>query len=174
MAGILDFQQFVGGDNIIQLISASPSEKNNRIYTVADADGEPVDITDWELEADFQTIIVDTLAYNRHTGEPNFANSTVVGTFAKEEITGDDAPAIVSASAGTMRVTFPADMYTGPIIPDARQNVPIVVVGFTFTNADTPTAIENHKWGIIQSWEPDVEVGDPTLDAGYTALTVGA
>ena len=63
-------------------------------------------------------------------------------------------------------------MYAGPIIPDARQNVPITVVAVTWTDNQTPANINTHRWALIQSWEPDVAVGDPTLAVGYTALTV--
>ena len=64
-------------------------------------------------------------------------------------------------------------MYTGPIIPDARQNVPITVFSLTWSDASTPAQINSHRWALIQCWEPDVAVGDPTLAAGYTALTLG-
>jgi hypothetical protein len=63
-------------------------------------------------------------------------------------------------------------MYTGPLVPDARKNVPITVVGVTWTTDDTPTQTNTHRWAIVQSWEPDVVVGDPTTDAGYTAFNL--
>ena len=80
---------------------------------------------------------------------------------------------ILNAAQGTVRVTFPAGMYTGPIIPDARQNVPITVFALTWTDDSTPAQINTHRWALIQCWEPDVSPNDPTLDPAYTALTVG-
>jgi hypothetical protein len=112
--------------------------------------------------------------FNRNTGQPNFANSKVVGTFAKVDITGDNAPAVVSTSLGTVKVHLPAAMYTGPIIPDARQNVPITIFAVTWSDNSTPAQINTHRWALIQCWEPDVTPGDPTLAVGYTALTLGA
>jgi hypothetical protein len=45
-------------------------------------------------------------------------------------------------------------------------------VGFTWTTADTPTQTSTHRWAVIQSWEPDVAIGDPTNEGDYTALTL--
>ena len=67
-------------------------------------------------------------------------------------------------------------MYTGPIIPDARQNVPITVVALTWQDDSTPVQINTHRFALIQSWEPDVVVGDPILSnvsPVYTSLTLG-
>jgi hypothetical protein len=61
-------------------------------------------------------------------------------------------------------------MYTGPIIPDARENVPITVVAFTWTNAEAYPQTNTHRWAFIQCWEPDVEVGDPTTSTEYISL----
>lgn len=167
MAGILNFQQYIGGPDLVKVEQVFPSTQRTLLYTFDQ------DITDWEFEVDYQTIVVDTVQFNRTTGQPNFSNSQVIGYFDAAEITGDFAPEVVSASAGTVKVHFPAGLYTGPIIPDARQNVPITVVAVTWKNADTPQQVNTHRWALIQCWEPDVVVGDPTLDADYTALTLG-
>lgn len=166
MAGVLTFKQFIGGADQLILKQDFPSSSVNLVYNYDQ------DITSWTFEADHQTIVVDTLTYDRYTGEPSFTNSKVIGSFAKAEITGGDAPAITNASSGLARVTLPANMYTGPIVPDARKNVPITVVGVTWTTADTPAQKQTHRWAIVQSWEPDVTIGDPTTDAGYTAFTL--
>ena len=168
MAGILNFQQYIGGPDQVKVEQIFPSNQKTLLY---DFDR---DITDWTITADYQTIVVDTVAFNRSTGQPNFNNSTVIGSFAKVELTGGDAPAVQSASAGTVHVYFPANMYTGPIIPDARVNVPITVVSVTWSDNSTPAQINSHRWALIQCWEPDVTVGDPVSDAGYTALTLAS
>ena len=166
MAGVLTFKQFIGGADQLILRQGFPSDRTNLIYNYDQ------DITSWTFEADYQTLVVDTITYDRFTGEPSFTNSKVIGSFAKAEITGGDAPAITNAASGLARVTLPAGMYTGPLVPDARKNVPITVVGVTWTTNDTPTQTNTHRWAIVQSWEPDVVVGDPTTDAGYTAFNL--
>ena len=166
MAGVLTFAQFVGGADQLVLKQDFPSSQTSLIYNFNQ------DISGWTFSADYQVIVVDSLAYDRYTSEPNFANSTVIGSFAKAEITGAAAPAVVDAASGTIKFTIPSGMYTGPIIPDARKNVPIAVLGFTWTTDDTPTQTQTHRWAVIQNYEPDVTMGDPTTDAGYTALSV--
>ena len=164
MAGILDFQQYIGGPDQIKAEQVFPSNQRKLRYNF------DVNITGWTFVADYQTIVVDQITFNRYTGQPNFANSKVVGSFAKIELDGANAPATVDALAGTVDLKMPAGMYTGPIIPDARQNVPITVVAFTWTTNDAYPTTNTHRWALIQCWEPDVTVGDPTLAAGYTAL----
>lgn len=166
MAGILNFQQYVGGPDQVKVEQVFPSNQRTLLY---DFDR---DITGWSFAVDYQTLVVDEVTFNRNTGQPNFANSRVIGSFAKQELTGDNAPDVVDASAGTVKVYFPAAMYTGPIIPDARQNVPITVVAVTWTDDSIPAQVNTHRWALIQCWEPDVTVGDPTLAVGYTALTL--
>lgn len=166
MAGVLDFQQYIGGADQIKIEQVFPSNQRSLRYNFG------VNITGWTFTADYQTIVVDTVGFNRYTGQPNFSNSKVIGSFAKVELTGADAPAVVSAAAGTVDLKMPAGMYTGPIIPDARANVPITVVAITWTTGDAYPTTYTHRWALIQCWEPDVVVGDPTSAAGYTALQV--
>jgi hypothetical protein len=167
MPGILNFQQYIGGPDSIKVEQVFPSTQKTLIYNFDQ------DITSWTFAADYQTLVVDAVTFNRNSGQPNFSESNVIGSFAKAEITGNVAPAVVDASLGTVKVTLPAGMYAGPIIPDARQNVPITVVGITWTDDSTPAQVNTHRWALIQCWEPDVTVGDPTLSGGYTALTLG-
>lgn len=168
MAGILNFQQYVGGPDSVKVEQIFPSNQRSLVYNYA------TDVTGWTFSVDHQTLVVDTVAFNRNTGAPNFSNSTVIGSFAKVDLTGDNAPTIIDAAAGTVKIVMPANMYTGPIIPDARQNVPITVVAVTWSDDQTPANISTHRWALVQAWEPDVVVGDPITDAGYTALTLGA
>jgi len=168
MAGVLNFQQYIGGPDQVKVEQIFPSNQKTLRY---DFDR---DITDWTISADYQTIVVDTVAFNRSSGQPNFNNSTVIGSFAKVELTGGDAPVITDATNGIVHVYFPANMYTGPIIPDARVNVPITVVSVTWEDDSTPSQINSHRWALINAWEPDVAVGDPISDGGYTALTLAS
>lgn len=172
MAGVLNFQQYIGGPDSVQVENIFPSNQRTLIYTFKDSAGAALDLTGWTFAADYQTIVVDTIAFNRNTNKPNFADSTVIGSFAKVEVTGGTAPAVLVAANGTLRVHLPAGMYAGPIIPDARKNVPITVFSLTWQDVSTVPQINSHRWALVQSWEPDVVVGDPTLAAGYTALTL--
>jgi len=167
MAGVLNFQQYIGGPDQIKIEQIFPSNQKTFLYNFDQ------DITGWTFAVDYQTLVVDTVAFNRNTGQPNFTDSRVIGSFPKVELSGDNAPDVVDAAAGTVKIYIPAGMYTGAIIPDARQNVPITVVGVTWTDNSTPAQINTHRWAFINCWEPDVAVGDPTDEVTYTALTLG-
>jgi len=168
MAGILDFQQYIGGPDQIKAEQIFPSSQQTLLYNFG------TNIAGWTFSADYQTIVVDQVAFNRSTGKPNFSDSKVIGSFPKAEITGNLAPNVTNTTTGNVLVTLPANMYTGPIIPDARANVPITVFALTWSDAGTPAQINTHRWALIQSWEPDVTIADPTANANFTALTLGA
>lgn len=166
MAGVLSFSEFLGGPDNIVAEAIFPSTKRTYNYNFNQ------DITGWTWAMDAQTLVIDPISYDRN-GQPNFSSSLVIGYFAKEEITTDSAVInVVNAATGLVNITIPAGLYTGPIIPDARKNVPVTIVGITWTTADTPTQTNSHRWAFIQSYEPDVTIGNPILDAGYTALTI--
>jgi hypothetical protein len=176
MPGVLNFQQYIGGPDSVQVENIFPSNQKTLVYTFKNDAGDPVNITGWTFAADYQTIVVDEIAFNRSTNKPNFANSTVVGSFAKVEVSsvsgGIYVPTVLIAANGTLKVHLPAGMYTGSIIPDARKNVPITVFSLTWTDNSTVPQVQSHRWALVQCWEPDVTIGDPTTSAGYTALTV--
>jgi len=114
MSGVLDFNQYIGGPDQIKIEQIFPSNQKTLLYDFAQ------DIAGWSFSADYQTLVVDTVQFNRRTGEPNFSNSTVIGSFAKVETSGATLPDVVSTSLGTVKVYVPANMYSGPIVPDAR------------------------------------------------------
>lgn len=174
MAGVLTASEFLGGPDNITIKQVFPSSQNSTVGSVTNDDGTPVDLTGYTYTADYQTLIVDEIAFNRSTGAPNFSKSTIVGSFPKVDVTGSYAPAILSATDGTFIIHFPAGMYSGPIIPDARKNVPMTVYSLTWSDNSTPAQIYSKRWCLIQNYEPGVEVGDPSLDPDFTALTVGA
>jgi hypothetical protein len=167
MAGVLSFDQYIGGADQIKIEQTFPKNQKTLIYNFGQ------DITGWTFELDYQTLVVDTVQFNRNTGQPNFSGSQVIGSFPKAEIT-DGNISVTDATNGLVKVTFPQNMYTGPIIPDARLNVPITIVALTWTDANTPVEIRTHRWALVQSWEPDVAVGDPTASTNplYTAIGV--
>jgi hypothetical protein len=168
MPGILNFQQFVGGPDSVVCEQTFPSTQKTVVVNFQR------DINSWTFASDHQTLVVDTVKFNRSTGQPNFGESTVIGSFPKAEITGTFAPSIINATSGTVSVHFPADMYTGPIIPDARANVPVTVLSLTWTdNSTTPPQVNSTRFALVQCYEPDVVIGDPTTATNYTALSVG-
>lgn len=166
MAGILSFQNYIGGPDSIQIEQVFPKNQKTLIYNFNQ------NITGWTFELDQQTLVVDTMTFNRNSGQPNFSTSSVIGFFPKAELTGNVT--VTDAALGLVNVTFPQNMYTGPIIPDARLNVPITIVALTWTDAQTPAQINTHRWALVQCWEPDVVPGDPTASVSplYTAIGV--
>ena len=108
------------------------------------------------------------MTFDRVTGTPNFANSRVIGYFPEQNILNTDVAdsdylTVENIVSGVVNITLPTEMYTGPILPDARANVPITVVSVEWTDAGTPPQINSHRWAFIQCWEPTVTPGDPTL-----------
>ena len=166
MAGVLNFANYLGGADNIQIEQIFPSTQRTMVYNFGQ------DITDWTFDLDAQTIVVDTLAFDRSTGEPNFATSKVIGCFSSTQITTSTNVNVISASSGTVAITFPGDLYQGPILPDARRNVPITVVGVNWTTGELVPQVNTHRWAFIQCWAPEVQAGDPTLDANFQSITV--
>lgn len=168
MAGVLNFSNYIGGADNVQIEQIFPSNQRTFVYSFG------TDITGWTFHLDNQTIVTDAVAFDRTTGEPNFANSNVIGYFTASNISTSTYVSVVNASSGTVAITFPSNMYTGPILPDARTHIPITVVGVTWTDAGTPSNTDTHRWAFLQCWEPGVTAGDPVLAGGYTAITLGA
>lgn len=161
---LLSFSNYVGGSDNVQVIELFPSSQQTFTYNYG------TDITGYTFEADYQTIVIDTMSYNVSDGQPNFTSSQVTGSFANAEIAGSNI-VVTNASAGLVDFTIPSQRYTGNIIPDARTNVPITVVSFKWTNTNvTPNTTDSHRWAVIERFEPDVTIGNPTLSAGYTAV----
>jgi hypothetical protein len=163
-AGVLSFSDYIGGPDEVIAAQSFPSDQKSYLYNFG------ANVAGWTFTADYQTVVVNTVSFNRYTGEPNFTNSNVIGSFAKVELTGNNAPQVANAAAGTVSLRVPAGMYDGPILPDARSNVPVTVVAFTWENDDTYPTIQTHRWAFVQAWEPDVTIGDPTGNINYTPV----
>jgi hypothetical protein len=166
MAGVLTLGQWLGGPDNVKVESTFPSSSRTYTYNFAQ------DITGWTFKLDAQTVIVNTITYDR-TGEPNFANSEVIGFFTYTVVTTSSYIAVVNTASGIVNVTHPPNLYTGGIFPDARANVPLQVMGLTWTtpaSGPTPAQINSHRIAKILAWEPQVPPTNPTLDAGYTSL----
>ena len=167
MAGILNFSDYLGGPDNIQVEQIFPSTKRTYSYNFG------TNITGWTWAIDHQTLVVDPIAYDRNSGAPNFSASRVQGYFARQDIAVDATViTVIDAATGQVNITIPGGLYTGPVIPDARKNVPITIVGITWTTADVPSQVNTHRWAFIQCFEPGVAIGDPITGTGYTQLTV--
>ena len=167
MAGVLNFSNYIGGADNLQIEQTFPSNQRTVVYDFGQ------DITGWNFHLDYQTIVADSIAFDRVTGEPNFSSTKVIGTFVKGVISTSTYVNVLNANSGTVAITFPAQLYTGPILPDARSHNPITVVGVTWTDTGTPSTSDTHRWAFIQNWEPGVISSDPVLDSGYTSIVVG-
>jgi len=167
-AGVLNFAQYLGGADNIQIEQIFPSTQRTLQYNYSTS------ISGWSFNIDHQTIVVDTVAFDRNTGSPNFANSNVIGYFPIGQVTTLTNVVVANTASGIVNITIPEGLYTGPILPDARANVPITIVGVTWADASTPRQINTHRWAFIQCWEPGVRPGDPTDSTSplYTAITV--
>lgn len=164
MASVLSFSEYLGGPDNIAIEQIFPSTQRTLQYNFA------TNITGWNFNVDHQTLVVDTMSFDRNTGLPNFANSQVIGYFAKGQVTTSTNVSVTSTATGLVNITIPTQMYNGPILPDARKNVPITIVGVTWLDAGSPRQINTHRWAFIQCFEPGVTPTDPTLDNGYTSI----
>ena len=165
-AGVLNFAQYLGGADNIQIEQIFPSTQRTLNYQF------PQSIAGWTFLVDHQTIVVDTVSFDRNTGQPNFANSNVIGYFTATTLSTSTYVNVTNAAGGLVSITIPGNMYTGPILPDARQNVPITIVGVTWRDASSPVQVNTHRWAFIQSWEPGVTPGDPELSTSPTFYPV--
>jgi hypothetical protein len=165
MAGVLNFSNYIGGADNVQIEQIFPSTQRTMIYNYGQ------NITGWSFNLDAQTIVVDTVTFDRNTGEPNFAASTVIGCFPKQQISTSTNVNVTNASSGTVAITFPGGLYDGPVLPDARKNVPITVVGVTWQTGELVAQVNTHRWAFIQSWEPGVTAGNPTTMTNYLSIT---
>lgn len=167
MAGVLNFSNYIGGADNLQIEQTFPSNQRTVAYNFGQ------NITGWNFHLDYQTIVADAVSFDRTTGEPNFSNSKIIGSFPSGVITTATYVNVIDATSGIVSFTFPKNLYTGPILPDARSHNPITIVGITWTDTATPTNSDTHRWAFIQSWEPGVNPGDPVLDNTYVPITVG-
>ena len=162
--GVLLFSDYLSGPDNLQLEQVFPSTQRTLQYNFG------VNVTGWTFHADYQTLVVNPITFSRD-GEPNFSTSEVIGYFSGGVISTSSYIQVITTSTGRVNITIPKSLYTGPILPDARQNVPVLIVGVTWTDAGTPAQVNTHRWAFLMCYEPGVAPTDPTAAAGYTAIT---
>lgn len=167
---LLSIDNYLKGADQVQLIEMFPSSQKTFTYDYG------ANVSSYSFKIDYQTIVVDTLTYDRTTGQPNFTDSSVIGYFPT--VTTHTSNTYINTSqagTGVVNITIPSDRYTGNITPDARTNVAITVASVEWTTGDTPPQIDLHRWAIVERWEPEVQPGDPTQETsaqgGFTSLT---
>ena len=166
---LLDFKSYVGGADNVVVEEVFPSTSKTFKYDYG------IDVSTYTFAATYQTLVVDAVAYDRNTGLPNFTDSKIIGFFGSPGGSIADSNITNNGAAGTVDFTIPAGLYTGPIIPNARTNVPLTIVTFTWTdpNGALPGIVESHRWCLMQRWASTVSPADPTLDSAYTPLGTG-
>ena len=167
---LLDFKSYVGGADNVVVEEVFPTSAKEYTYNYG------ADVSTFTFAATYQTLIADAVAYDRNTGLPNFTDTKIIGFFGSPGATIpgsniDDS----AASSGIIKFNIPAGLYSGPIIPSARTNVPMTIVTFTWTNPNgsNPDIVESHRWCLMQRWDSSISPADPTLDANYIPLGTG-
>jgi len=169
MAGrLLSFKDYVGGADNVQVIEMFPTDQQTFRY---DFDG---DISGYTFTADYQSLLISSLSYDRVTGDPNFTDSTISGYFTNYTSIGSGNINLVSGgTTGLVDFTIPAQRYTGNVLPDARTDVVGTVVSFEWETDDTPVQKRRHRWLILERFDPQSGKNpqSPTEDANFVSLT---
>jgi hypothetical protein len=168
MAGpsVLSLANWLGGPDNVQVESTFPSSEKTYAYVFN------TNVSLWQFELQAQTVIVDQIAFDRITGQPNFANSTVIGYFPPIVVNTSTYINTLNAYSGIVNVTHPANLYTDKILPDARRNVPLLVMSLAWTDNSYPPQTNSHRIAKILAWEPGVTPGDPAANTstGFVSL----
>ena len=165
---LLSFSQYLQSADNVKVIELFPRSQKNFTYDFG------TDVSTYTFTADYQSLLVDEITYNRDSGEPNFTSSNMIGYF--NNVTSVPGANINDgdASIGQVVLTIPEQRYTGPLLPNARDNVVMTVLSFQWDTGTTPVQKDSHRWAIIERWEPEVTVGDPILSNTFIAIGVGA
>ena len=165
---LLDFKSYLGGADNVLVEEMFPRDQKTFNYNFANAD-----VSSYTFSADYQSLLLSTVTYDRTTGLPNFAETTVSGYFTNTaNITGTYIN-VTDAANGNVKFTIPENRYTGNMIPSARTNVVATVVSFEWATAETPPQKQRHRYCVLERFDPEVGKvpGEPNLEANFVALT---
>lgn len=164
---LLNFQDYIGGPDTI-VVEMFPRMQKKYTYNFN------ANVTGWTFTADYQTLVLSEVTYDRITGDPSFTTTTILGSFPSANVSNSYV-SVSNASVGTVEFTIPENRYTGNIIPDARTKVVGTVVTFQWNKGTTLTSEKDaHRFLVLERYEPQVPVGDPTQSVGFTPLVVSA
>lgn len=166
---LLDFADYIGGPDTI-VIEMFPRMQRKYTYNFN------ANVSAYQFSADYQSIVLSTVTYDRVTGDPNFTDTTILGYFANVGTVSNTYIDSTSVSTGVVGFTIPENRYTGKILPNARDKVVATCVTFQWSQSSANTAIKDaHRFLVLERWEPGVTPGDPTTETvaqgGYQALT---
>lgn len=164
---LLSFSQYLGGADNVQVIEMFPDDQQTFTYDFN------VNVSSWTFTADYQSILLDEIAFDRQTSLPNFADTTVSGYF--DNYANVDAGTYIdttNAVNGIVDFTIPEQRYTGNVLPNARQNVVATVLAFEWQTDDTPPQKQRHRWCILERFDPQStsSPGDPSEQADFVSL----
>jgi hypothetical protein len=163
---LLSFSKYISSADNVQVLEVFKDTASTFTYNYG------VDISNYTFELSAQTLVVNSMAYDRVSGEPSFSDSTIIGSFANSEIASSNINRL-SNVAGTVNITIPGNLYTGNVLPDSRGETPITVVGVRWTNTGvTPNTVDEHRWALIHRYSPDSTLGKPSSSAGFANLAV--
>lgn len=169
---LLDFSQFLGGADNVKVIEMFPRDRKAFTYNFGSG------VSSYTFTGDYQTILLDTVTYDRITGLPNFTDTTVIGYFTNTANltvgSGNFDIDTTNAGGGFVKLTVPENRYTGNVIPNARNYVPCTVLSFEWATSQTPPQKTRHRYCILERFDPQVGKvpGDPRNEPNYVALTV--
>lgn len=168
---LLDFKTYLGGASSVQVIEMFPNDQKTFQYDFN------TNVSGYQFSADYESILLDTVSYDRVSGNINLADTTVTGYFTNQANVTSGYINNTSASSGIVEFTIPPNRYAGNVLPNARQNVVCTVMSFQWETDDTPnTQKQRHRWAIIERYDPQVgkTPGDPALETTYVPFGVGA
>jgi len=169
---LLSFDQYLGGASNTKILEMFPRDRKAFTYNFN------TNVSAYTFTGDYQTILLDSVTYDRNTGEPNFTDTTVIGYFtntANLTVGGGNFDISNSdAASGLIKLTMPENRYQGNVIPNARNYVPCTVLSFEWQDASTPPQKQRHRYAILERFDPQVGrvPGDPRDEPNFVALTV--
>lgn len=162
---LLDFESYLGGADNVQVIELFPRSQKSFLYNFN------ANVSGWSFSADYHSILLSTVTYDRATGDPNFTDTVVLGYFGTSQNVSANLVTVTNATTGIVKLTIPQNRYTGKMYPNARDYVVMTVLSMQWDTNETPVQKDMHRWGIIERWEPQVTPGDPRTEANYVALS---
>ncbi len=170
MAGkLLSFKNYIGGADNVQIIELFPRSQKTFTYDFG------ANVSSYVFTADYQSIVLDAVTYDRTTGDPSLSTTNVKGYFTNTaNVNTSTFINSTSASSGIVKLTIPANRYTGNLIPNARADIVCTVLSFQWTTGDTPPQSDSHRWAIFERFEPEVgkvPTSNISAEPGFVSLT---
>jgi hypothetical protein len=152
MAGVLDYKKYLTTlQTVTEVGNTFPSSQTTYTYTVGGSGQQG-----WTATIQWMTLIIDDYTVDS-SGTPDFSNTRVFGYY----------PGGSANQYSTGTISFPANMYTGPILPASTYHAPITVVNINWVKEGVDYAA---NIALIQNWEPGVTINDPYLDAAFEPM----